>query len=130
MVLADATQAWWEALLVIIWMVSKNVLFPILVTVCTALLAKYLKIKIDDKKRAKIDEYLGKAVDYADQKLKKALDEGEKPKDKNASRTQWAKEFIEKGLETELDDKLVDYLEDLIEAKLGAENKKKEKSEG
>lgn len=118
-----ATQAWWQGLLALLWALFIDVAVPVLVTLILALLAKHLHFNMSAKQRRTLDEYVDKAVSYADQKLRKALKEGEPPKDANAQRMQWAKEFLEKALiDTGLTKKAADKLEDLIEAKLGVVN--------
>lgn len=117
-----ATQAWWEGFMVFFWMVFQNVALPILLTVGIVLAERWLKIKIDDKKELMLHKYAFQAADYADQKLRVALKEGEEPKDKNAFRMQKANEFLALALGSEYRGKLVEYLQGLIEAKLGREN--------
>lgn len=121
-----ATQTWWEGLLLFAWMLSKAVIFPLLVALGLALIQRWLKIKVTEEQRIKMNVIISEAVDFADQKLKKKLADGEEPKDKNAKRMQWALQFLELALGTEYAEMGVDYLEGLIEAKLGEENKYKE----
>lgn len=107
------------------WLLTKAFFVPLVGILAVYLGKKWLNIQVSKEQKEKINEYVGDAVSYADQKMKKWLDEGEKPEDTHAKRMQWAKDFLSKALETELDDKLVDWLEAKIESQLGKENKDK-----
>jgi hypothetical protein len=75
MVLADATQAWWQELLLFLWLLAKGIIIPVLITLGTVMLNKYLNIKLTEAQEKKRDEYAVKAINYADKKLKKELDD-------------------------------------------------------
>jgi len=115
------TQSWWQSLLLVSFHVLAEVVIPLLVSLALIALARWLHMKVDTKKRKDIDSYVEKAVNYADQRLRKALHDGDAPKDKNAARMQWAQQFLERILiSTGLLKKAEGKLEDLIEAKLGS----------
>lgn len=119
--LVNPTQEWWQAL--VKFLVSDAVL-PAVGAVLVALLvalARKWKIKVE---KDTLESVLKQAVDFADQKIKKKLLDGEKPKDKNAEKLKLATDFGRKLLkEYGLLKKFGDWIGDLIESKLGDENK-------
>lgn len=122
-----ATQTWWQGLLMLLYHIFVDFALPLLVTIFLIYLNKWLKIKLTENQKKKVDEYVHKAILYAEQRLKKALHEGEEPEDKNAARMQWAKEFLEQALINSGLLKMAEAkLEDLIEAKLGEKNENKD----
>ena len=114
---------WWQAL--VKFLVSDAVL-PVLGGILVALLvalAKKWKIKVE---KETLESVLQQSIDFADQKIKAKLKDGEKPKDKNAEKLKLATDFGRKLLkEYGLLKKFGDWIGDLIESKLGAENKAK-----
>lgn len=121
--LAEPTQEWWQSL--VKFLVFDAVL-PAVGAVVIALLvalARKWKIKVE---RETLESVLKQAIDFADQKIKGKLKDGEKPKDKNAEKLKLATDFGRKLLkEYGLVKKFGDWIGDLIESKLGAENKAK-----
>lgn len=123
---APETQAWWEMLIAMVSTVLFKVAVPVLVCLALALLAKYANVKVSEKQQEKITSLVGQAKNRGEQELKKKLDEGKPPKDKNAERMKSARAFLETALaQSGLTKKLTNKIEDLIESKLGEENKKK-----
>lgn len=118
-----ATQAWWQSLLMVLFQLLVQVLVPVAVTLLLYMLGKWLKVRVDDHLERKVHEYADLAVAYAEQKLRKALKEGNPPKDPNAARMQWAAEFLRKMLlDSGLMKKAGGKLEELLEARLGVQN--------
>jgi hypothetical protein len=125
--LKPETQAWWEMLIVLLSDIVIKIAVPVTITLVLTLLAKYTGLKVDEKQRAKADELVGVSVNKGDQWLKKKLAEGKPPEDKNAERMKVAKDFLGPALEKAgLLKKVSGKLEDLIEAKLGQKNEKKD----
>jgi phosphate/sulfate permease len=120
--LIAATQTWWQ---ILIKFVTTDVLLPVAGTVLVALLVMLVKKWKLNVEKDILDKIIGQAVDYADQKLKKALKDGEKPEDKNATRLKWASDLANQLLKKYgLLGKFGSWIESLIEAKLGENNKK------
>ena len=116
---------WWQAL--VKFLVSDAVL-PVIGGILVALLvalARKWKIKVE---KETLEGVLQQAIDFADQKIKAKLKDGEKPINENAKKLQLATDFGRKLLkEYGLLKKFGDWIGDLIESKLGAENKAKDK---
>lgn len=124
LVLAAATQAWWQDLLVTVLHIVGVTLVPALVAYLVALLRKH-KIRVEFDM---VWDLVSRAVTRAEQWWKAALKDGADPKDKAAKTLQMATDYLEKLLEQYKLPKMArDALIDLIEAKVGEINTKKEK---
>lgn len=117
-------QEWWQ---VLVKFIVSDAILPMVGTVLAALLvslARRWQLKIE---KETLESILMQAINFADQKLKKALKDGSEPKDENAKKLKLATEFGKKLLkEYGLLKKFGDWIGDLIESKLGEVNKKKE----
>lgn len=122
-IIAAASQAWWQDLLIFVLTAVATVLFPALIAYIVALLRKKkIAVEFDIVWAA-----VGQAVSYGEQEWKKALKDGADPKDKAAKTMQTATDQLEKlskqwGLPKMAKEKLIE----LIEAKVGEINSKKE----
>ena len=108
------TQAWWQGILVLVIQFVAAVATPVLSMLLIMGLRKW-NIKLEQDK---VEWALGKAVGYGEQAAKKALKDG-KPLEGPAV----MKIAVEQGdkllKQYKVDKKVIAYLEDLIEAKLG-----------
>lgn len=123
-VLAAATQAWWQTILVSVLEVVGVTLVPALVAYLVAVLRKH-KIKVEYDMAW---DLVSRAVARAEQWWKTALKDGADPKDKAAKTLQMATDYLEKLLEQYKLPKMArDALIDLIETRVGEINTAKEK---
>lgn len=110
----EESQKWWQGLLVTVIEASVAILLPILSILLMGLIRKW-NLKIDQDK---VDWVLNKAIGYAEQKAKVALNEGEPMEGPEIARIAIDQaEFLLKKYKAAA--KLGDWIAKGIEAKLG-----------
>ena len=117
---AAEQQAVWQVILIHLM----EIIVALGVPVGLLLLRTYLKKKGIEADMSTLNDLLGKAIGFAEQKAKNALKDG-KEQTPNAQKLDWA---VTKGRElaeaNKLDQWVIDKLEDLIESKIGEQNGK------
>jgi hypothetical protein len=114
---------WWQ---ILVKFIVSDAVLPAVGTVLVALLvvlARKWKIKVE---KETLESVLSQAIAFADQKIKKKLQEGKESKNANAEKLEMATDFAKKLLKQYgLIKQFGEWVEDLIESKLGQENSAK-----